>query len=121
MRPEPSLVRRCDSRFDNHGRNCARTGVFFLRRGDERVGALVVNPEREESRLDRLSSAELTARLRGRDVVVTAEPGEVTRRAFDSSSQRPLQAILLLLALACLIAEMIVVRQAEPRGVRQAA
>jgi len=99
----------------------SRTGVFFLRRGDERVGALVVNPEREESRLDRLSAAELNARLRGRDVVVTSEPADVTRRAFDSSSQRPLQAILLLLSLACLVAEMIVVRQAEPRGIRQAA
>jgi len=99
----------------------SRTGVFFLRRGEERVGALVVNPEREESRLDRLSGPELTARLRGRDVVVTADPSEVTQRAFDASNQRPLQAILLLLALACLVAEMLVVRQAEPRGVRQAA
>jgi hypothetical protein len=99
----------------------ARTGVFFLRRGEARVGALVVNSEREESRLDRLSGPELTARLRGGDVVVTSEPAEVTRRAFDASTQRPLQAILLLLALACLVAEMIVVRQAEPRGVRQAA
>ena len=67
------------------------------------------------------SGPELTARLRGRDVVVTAEPSEVTQRAFDASTQRPLQAILLLLALACLVAEMLVVRQAEPRGVRQAA
>jgi aerotolerance regulator-like protein len=98
-----------------------RAGVFFLRRGEERVGALVVNPEREESRLDRLTSADLEARLRGRDVVVTTDPAELTRRAFDASTQRPLQALLLLLALACLVAEMIVVRQAEPRGVRRAA
>jgi len=75
----------------------SRTGVFFLRRGEERVGALVVNPEREESRLDRLSGPELTARLRGREVVVTADPSEVTQHAFDASNQRPLQAILLLL------------------------
>jgi hypothetical protein len=99
----------------------SRAGVFFLRQGDERVGALVVNPEREESRLDRLTAVELTARLRARDVVVTADPGELTRRAFDATTQRPLQAVLLLLALACLVAEMIVVRHAEPRGLRQAA
>ena len=99
----------------------SRAGVFFLRKGDERVGALVVNPEREESRLDRLTAVELTARLRARDVVVTADPGELTRRAFDATTQRPLQAVLLLLALACLVAEMIVVRHAEPRGLRQAA
>jgi hypothetical protein len=98
-----------------------RTGVFFLRRGEERVGALVVNPEREESRLDRLTSAGLEARLRGRDVFVTTDQAELTRRAFDSSTQRPLQAVLLLLALGCLVAEMIVVRQAEPRGMRRAA
>lgn len=98
-----------------------RSGVFFLRRGEERVGALVVNPEREESRLDRLTAAELKTRLRASDVVVSADAGEVTRRAFDASAQRPLQAVLLLLALACLMAEMIVVRHAEPRGLRQAA
>ena len=98
-----------------------RSGVFFLRKGDERVGALVVNPEREESRLDRLTSTELKSRLRGRDVFVTAEPRELAENAFDASAQRPLQALLLLLALGCLLAEMVVVRQSEPRGLRQAA
>ena len=98
-----------------------RAGVFFLRRGEERVGALVVNPEREESRLDRLGAPELKARLRGRDVLVTADAAEVPRRAFDASAQRPLQAILLLLALGFLVAEMLVVRRAEPRGLRRAA
>jgi hypothetical protein len=99
----------------------SRAGVFFLRRGDERVGALVVNPEREESRLDRLTSAGLKSRLRAREVVVTAEPREVNENAFDASAQRPLQVLLLFLALGCLLAEMIVVRQSEPRGARQAA
>jgi hypothetical protein len=96
-------------------------GVFFLRRGDERVGALVVNPEREESRLDRLSATDLKGRLRATDVVIATDPAEIPRHAFDASAQRPLQALLLLLALACLIAEMIIVRQAEPRGLRRAA
>jgi hypothetical protein len=99
----------------------SRAGVFFLKRGEERIGALVVNPEREESRLDRLSGPELKARLRGRDVAVTSDPSELARSAFDPSAQRPLQAVLLLLALGCLIIEMIVVRRAEPRGLRRAA
>jgi hypothetical protein len=104
-----------------HARAPTRAGVFFLRRGDERVGALVVNPEREESRLDRLSSTELKARLRADDVVIATDPDEIPRHAFDASAQRPLQALLLLLALACLVGEMIVVRQSEPRGLRRAA
>lgn len=99
----------------------ARAGVFYLRRGEERVGALVVNPEREESRLDRLSRTELRSRLRAGDVVVTGDPSELARHAFDPSAQRPLQALLLLLALACLVAEMVVVRRAEPGGLRRAA
>lgn len=99
----------------------SRAGVFFLKRGEARVGALVVNPEREESRLDRLSGPELKARLRGHDVAVTSDPSELARSAFDPSAQRPLQAVLLLLALGCLIIEMIVVRRAEPRGLRRAA
>ena len=99
----------------------SRAGVFFLRRGEERVGALVVNPVREVSRLDRLTSAELESRLRGGDVMVTADAGELGKSAFDTSAQRPLQALLLFLALGCLLAEMIVVRQSEPRGLRQAA
>lgn len=99
----------------------ARAGVYFLRRGEDRVGALVVNPEREESRLDRLSRTELRSRLRAADAVVTGDASELARHAFDPSAQRPLQALLLLLALACLVAEMVVVRRAEPGGLRRAA
>lgn len=99
----------------------SRAGVFFLRRGEERVGALVVNPEREESRLDRLSTNEFKARLHARDVFVATDPSDVAQRAYDASAQRPLQALLLLLALGCLISEMIVVRRAEPRGLRRVA
>lgn len=98
-----------------------RSGVYYFRRGDERVGAVVVNPEREESRLDRLSSGELKARLRADEVAVTSDAADAARRAFDVSARRPLQAILLVLALVCLIGEMVVVRRAEPRGQRRAA
>jgi hypothetical protein len=95
--------------------------VYFLRRGDDRVGALVVNPEREESRLDRLSGTELKGRLRADDVIIATDPADIPQHAFDASAQRPLQALLLLLALACLVGEMMIVRQAEPQGLRRAA
>jgi hypothetical protein len=98
-----------------------RPGVYFLRRGDDRVGALVVNPEREESRLDRLSATELKGRLRADDVIIATDPADIPQHAFDASAQRPLQALLLLLALACLVGEMMIVRQAEPQGLRRAA
>ena len=61
------------------------------------------------------------ARLRAADVTVTSNPSDLTQHAFDASAQRPLQAVLLLLSLACLVAEMIIVRRAEPRGLRRAA
>jgi len=98
-----------------------RNGVYFLRRGTERMGALVVNPELEESLLDRLAGPELESRLRGTDVVVTADQGQLVSAAFDQSARRPLQALLLFLALAALVAEMIIVRRAEPRGHARAA
>jgi hypothetical protein len=98
-----------------------RNGVYFLRRGTDRVGALVVNAELEESLLDRLGGAALTARLRGDNVIVTADQGELVGAAFDQSARRPLQALLLLLALAALVAEMVIVRRAEPRGRARAA
>jgi hypothetical protein len=98
-----------------------RAGVYFLRRGDDRVGAVVVNPEREESRLDRLSATELKGRLRADDVIIATDPADIPQHAFDASAQRPLQALLLLLALACLVGEMMIVRQAEPQGLRRAA
>jgi hypothetical protein len=98
-----------------------RNGVYFLRRGTERVGALVVNAELEESQLDRLGRAALTARLRGDQVIVAADQGELVGVAFDQSARRPLQALLLFLALAALVAEMVIVRRAEPRGRARAA
>jgi hypothetical protein len=98
-----------------------RNGVYFLRRGTERVGALVVSAELEESQLDRLGRAALTARLRGDQVIVAADQGELVGVAFDQSARRPLQALLLFLALAALVAEMVIVRRAEPRGRARAA
>jgi hypothetical protein len=99
----------------------ARAGVYFLRAGAERVGALVVNVEPEESRLQRLEPRDLASRLGRSDVSVTDDAGVFRGDAFDVGSQRPLQSTLLLLALACLAGEMVIVRRAEPLRRRRAA
>lgn len=93
-----------------------RAGVYFLRRGTERVGALVVNAEPEESDLRRLPIAALRDRIRTRDAVVTANAAEWKRSLFDVGSRRPLQLPLILLALALLVAETMVVRRDERLG-----
>ena len=99
----------------------ARAGVYFLRRGAERLGALVVNPEPAESQLERLDPRALADRLGRSDRVIAADVGQLRAAAFDVGAQRPLQATLLFIALACLMAEMIVVRRAEPQRRRRAA
>lgn len=94
----------------------ARPGVYFLRRGPERVGALVVNAEPEESDLARLPIAALHDRVRTRDAVVTADTDVWKRSLFDVGSRRPLQLPLILLALALLVAETVVLRRGERLG-----
>lgn len=93
----------------------ARPGVYFLRRGTERVGALVVNVEPEESDLTRLPLAALRERIRATGAVVTHDPAEWSRALFDVGARRPLQLPLILLALALLAAETFVVQRDERR------
>lgn len=90
----------------------ARSGVYFLLRGAERAGALVVNAEAEESRLARLTDGELAARIGAREVTVAGRRGEAPwpAAAFASSTRRPLVTPLLLLALALLLAETALTR-----------
>ena len=82
-----------------------RAGTYFLSLGARRVGAIVVNPEPEESALERLSVEELRSRLRARRTVVAATPASWASEAFRSAARRPLVAPLLLLALLALAAE----------------
>lgn len=93
----------------------SRAGVYFLRRGTARVGALVVNAEPEESDLARLPLATLRDRVRTRDALVTADAAEWRRSLFNLGARRPLQLPLILLALALLAAETLVVRRDERR------
>lgn len=80
-------------------------GVYFLLRGPARAGAMVVNPEPEESELQRLSSATLRSRLGGRGTTVASTPDALLRAAFDPTAGRSLIAPLLAAALVALAAE----------------
>ena len=90
-----------------------RPGVYFLRVGAERIGALVVNPEPQESDLRRLDPSLIKDRIRGASIVATADPAAFRASLFSSGSKRPLQVPLLLVALALLAAEVWVVRRTE--------
>jgi hypothetical protein len=105
----------------------ARAGVSFWRRGDKRVGAVVVNPEPEESDLVALEPSMLAGRL-GSRASVTADVAQWQKRAW-TAGQRPLMGPLLVLALLLLVAELLVARgdlaalarRAEPAPLRRAA
>ncbi len=99
----------------------SRAGVYFLRRGADRVGAVIVNPESEESDLRRLQARELTGRIRSAELQVTADAALFRRAAFSGAARRPLQTTLLALALVCLFAEMLIVRHRVTEGRRRAA
>lgn len=85
-----------------------RAGVAFWRRGDRRVGAVVVNPESEESDLASLEPAVLASRL-GARAAVTTDAKEWQRRAW-TAGQRPFMGPLLAFALVLLVAELLVAR-----------
>lgn len=90
-----------------------RPGVYFMRAGADRVGALVVNPEPEESDLRRLAPGALGDRVRGRDVLATADNATWRQSLFSAGSKRPLQLPLIIAALLLLAAETLVVRRTE--------
>jgi hypothetical protein len=84
-------------------------GVHFWYRGDRRAGALVVNPEPEESDLTRLAPDSL-ARTLGADRALQ-DPARLGRETFAAGGRRALATPLLLLALVLLAAESLVARR----------
>jgi len=89
----------------------AQAGVYFLRRQDARVGALVVNGEPSESDLTMAAvdsanaAATLAGLVAGKDVV-TASDGAVWQKAvFSRGAGQALLLPLVALALAALLAE----------------
>ena len=93
-----------------------RPGVYFLLRGTERAGALVVNAEAEESLLQRLTKTELARRLRARGVHVVENARDWPSAVFASSTRRPLTVPLLVAALLLLAGETLLTRGGGARG-----
>lgn len=83
----------------------ARSGVYFLLRGADRSGALVVNGEPSESELGRLDDGALRERLRGGDVSVSSDGRLWARSVFAAADGRPLAVPFLVVALLALLAE----------------
>jgi hypothetical protein len=86
----------------------SRPGVYFLRQGERRVGALVVNAEPDESLLARLDPGALAARLRSRQTRVVGAASEWRSVGFASAPRRPIVGPILILAMITLLAESVV-------------
>ncbi len=83
----------------------AAAGVYFLRRGAERAGAVVVAAESAESVLDRVRAKAIAARFAGRAADGVDDVARLKARAWSGDSPRPILAGLLLGALILLAAE----------------
>lgn len=81
-------------------------GTYFLIQGTRRAGALIVNPEVEESRLDRWPTEELAERIASRGVRVADNRDAWVNLAFAGAARQSLVAPLLLALLLVLAAEM---------------
>ena len=96
-----------------------RAGVYFWTRGGQRVGAVTVNGEVEESVLQRLGDEEMRQRLR--PATVTHDAGAAAAAAWRGASRRPLGTLLLAAVLAVLVVETLVAAApARPRFARGA-
>ena len=93
-----------------------RAGVYFWLRGTQRAGALVVNPEVEESDLARLSIATLQSRFSGAEVAATDNAGRWAASAFSFSGRRALDSSFIVLGLLLLAAEAVVTRAIAPKA-----
>ena len=105
--PDGSVQPLSGSRF----RAPDKTGVYFLRRGTERAGAVVVAPEGSESVLDRASATAIAARFAGRNASGVNDQARLADRAWSDTSPRPILVGLLLGALLLLAAETYVSRR----------
>jgi hypothetical protein len=99
----------------------SRAGVYFLRRGGAKAGALVVNGEPDESALARLAPNVLRTRLDGRDASITSNDQRWSSDAYTGSARRPLGTPLLILAAIVLVAEALVARGSGDKPARGAA
>ena len=86
----------------------ATAGTYFFVQGQRRVGALVVNPEVAESRLERWSPDDIAEHVVGTGGArVARDASDWTRMAFTGTARRPLVAPLLFAILLTLGIEMV--------------
>lgn len=81
-------------------------GTYFLIQGARRVGALVVNAEPDESRLERWDARELHARVASNAVGGAGSRDDLADAAFTGTARQSLVAPLLIAVLLALVAEM---------------
>lgn len=91
----------------------ARPGAYWMRRAGATVGALVVNPEIEESALRALDGDALAGRFADGNARRVATTGDVPRAAFSTAARRPLIGTILVLLVALLVVEAVVARAAR--------
>ncbi len=87
-----------------------RSGVYLVRRGARQIGALVVNPEIEESEVDAWGAGVWQQRVAGTTVQVIDSPGSVNSAVFRRSGGRPITWPLILVAVIALAIEALVAR-----------
>ena len=91
----------------------ASAGVYFFLRDGRRVGALAVNPEAEESVLERLSIDRLEGRVTGEVTRAFADAGAWGASLLASAGRRPLGTPLLVAVLVLLALESLLTRHAR--------
>ena len=95
-------------------------GVYLLRRQSSRVGALVVNPEPEESDVGQGTGPEarFLSRVNGRAVSVATASDAWRKQIFQLAAGRSLIPILLAIALVALLLEAWFSRSAPSTAAR---
>ena len=108
-RPDGTLVPLSSDRLTAPN----EAGVYYLRRQATRVGALVVNPEPEESEFGATGDAgkAMLAPVSGRTVVAETDGAAWRRRVLENAVGRSLLPPLLALALLALLLEAWVARE----------
>jgi len=87
-----------------------RVGVYLFRRGSRHVGALVVNPEIEESNVGAWGGDVFRERLTGTSVQLEPRSGAIASAVFDRAGGRSIAWPLVLLAVLALAAEALIAR-----------
>jgi hypothetical protein len=92
-----------------------QSGTYFFEHAGRRVGALVVDPSPDESKLEREPAQEIERRFRARAVLRVTDPKQWTTLAFRAASRRALIEPLLIGVLALLAVEAVFARAGAPR------